>query len=280
MKGKELCEVLKRFRQEIAENNGIEYTPHPCHHEGDCEGTCPLCEQEVAFLYEELMKRANQGMPICTESRLLDELNVCKSTLDQVQFGNKMSYFSHFVFLIDQSELVDAHTAKSMEKTINETLSILKHDPYFLEMAKVSIVTFGDKIEQLQFFKDLEDVKDIDLTNGKGKYNLNIVWDFLSDRILSQKNIISRTTVLIFTAGYDEETLDAMFYNKESYEIQERFRVISFKKENCQREYAVYYQDFRLGSLFRTSGSIAVDEGISPIEELPPPPMGEINIVI
>ena len=53
-KGKDVCEELKRIRQEIADANEIEYTPHICTHEGDCAGSCPACEQEVRYLTEQL----------------------------------------------------------------------------------------------------------------------------------------------------------------------------------------------------------------------------------
>ena len=35
MKGKEICKNLKAIRQNIADANGIEYTPAICNHKGD-----------------------------------------------------------------------------------------------------------------------------------------------------------------------------------------------------------------------------------------------------
>ena len=64
MKGKEICEELKRIRKEIARRNDIDYTPAECTNEEDCAGVCPTCEREAAFIIDELMKRDAAGLPI------------------------------------------------------------------------------------------------------------------------------------------------------------------------------------------------------------------------
>jgi hypothetical protein len=87
MKGKEKCEFLKAFRMKIAEDNGISYTTEECHHDGDCTGTCPMCDRESSILLEELRKKdkiilKNDGK-LCLDdgeldfeqfSRLLDDM--------------------------------------------------------------------------------------------------------------------------------------------------------------------------------------------------------------
>ena len=55
--GKEVCLILKGIRQKIADANGISYQPKECHHEGDCAGTCPACEEEIRYLERELKAR-------------------------------------------------------------------------------------------------------------------------------------------------------------------------------------------------------------------------------
>lgn len=55
--GKEKCEALKSIRQQIAQANGIAYSPHPCTHQGDCPGTCPACEAEVQYLEREIIRK-------------------------------------------------------------------------------------------------------------------------------------------------------------------------------------------------------------------------------
>lgn len=48
--GKAKCEVMKQIRTIIAQANDIDLIAHPCNHKGDCKGTCPLCEDELAEL--------------------------------------------------------------------------------------------------------------------------------------------------------------------------------------------------------------------------------------
>ena len=60
-KGKSTCKLLKDIRQQIADANGISYQPKECHHEGDCAGTCPACEEEIRYLERELKARKGNG---------------------------------------------------------------------------------------------------------------------------------------------------------------------------------------------------------------------------
>ena len=57
MKGKDKCELLRSIRQSIAELNGIQYSPKECDHDECSIGTCPLCEEEVFWLMDELRKK-------------------------------------------------------------------------------------------------------------------------------------------------------------------------------------------------------------------------------
>ena len=52
--GKNICHALKTIRKQVAEANGIDYTPAPCHFDGDCSGTCPACEAEVQYIESQL----------------------------------------------------------------------------------------------------------------------------------------------------------------------------------------------------------------------------------
>lgn len=61
MKGKKRCKILKQIRKQIADANGIEYAISECPHKGDCAGTCPKCESEVAYLERELEKKRAAG---------------------------------------------------------------------------------------------------------------------------------------------------------------------------------------------------------------------------
>lgn len=77
-KGKVTCEKLKAIRREVAEKLGIEYSPKECTFEGDCLGTCPLCQQETDMLMEQLRIRLEE----CPE--LLDEIQCKVSEMYQI----------------------------------------------------------------------------------------------------------------------------------------------------------------------------------------------------
>jgi len=62
--GKRTCKILKEIRQQIAEKNDIEYVTSECHFRGECEGTCPKCEEELQYLENELNKRRQLGKAV------------------------------------------------------------------------------------------------------------------------------------------------------------------------------------------------------------------------
>ena len=62
--GKEICRHLKAVRRDIAEQNNIDLQQEECTHEGDCQGTCPKCEQEVQYLEQKLTERKRLGKAV------------------------------------------------------------------------------------------------------------------------------------------------------------------------------------------------------------------------
>ena len=60
-RGKKICETLKAIRCQIADANGIDYTPRVCNHKGICSGTCPACESERSFLEQQLRLKEKAG---------------------------------------------------------------------------------------------------------------------------------------------------------------------------------------------------------------------------
>lgn len=64
-KGKQTCRILKDIRRQIAEANDINLVISECTHRGDCLGTCPRCEAEVAYLERELARRQAMGKAVC-----------------------------------------------------------------------------------------------------------------------------------------------------------------------------------------------------------------------
>ena len=70
-KGKEKCEILKAIRAYVADKYGIEYTPSECNHKGECRGTCPKCDAELAELQEKLEA---QGIANISEDTKLSDM--------------------------------------------------------------------------------------------------------------------------------------------------------------------------------------------------------------
>lgn len=63
-KGKSVCNVLKDVRKAIADVNDIKYEPAECGFEGECRGTCPVCEAEVRYIERELKLRRLAGRAV------------------------------------------------------------------------------------------------------------------------------------------------------------------------------------------------------------------------
>lgn len=64
MKGKDKCQILKEIRAQIAAANDIEWVTDQCTHKGECRGTCPKCESEVAALEKALARRKAMGKTV------------------------------------------------------------------------------------------------------------------------------------------------------------------------------------------------------------------------
>ena len=85
MTGKEKCEFLKEIRKNMAKENGIPYEPRECHHEGDCLGTCPLCEVESQYILEELKKMESEGEKIQVDSYAIEVLELLSSNHETME---------------------------------------------------------------------------------------------------------------------------------------------------------------------------------------------------
>lgn len=56
----------------MADISGIEYEPHECEHEGDCPGTCPLCDAELQELNRLMREKGITDLDM--QSELLEEM--------------------------------------------------------------------------------------------------------------------------------------------------------------------------------------------------------------
>lgn len=56
-RGRDICNTLKAIRKQIADANGIAYSPEECHFTGECKGTCPKCELPVSDLFSTILAK-------------------------------------------------------------------------------------------------------------------------------------------------------------------------------------------------------------------------------
>lgn len=67
MNGKDKCKYLRDLRIKIAQQYGIEYTPHECHNTEPCSGTCEMCESELRTLNEKIWNKLGLSFDISEE---------------------------------------------------------------------------------------------------------------------------------------------------------------------------------------------------------------------
>ncbi len=70
-KGKIKCEMLKGIRAYVARKYGLEYTSTECTHQGDCSGTCPKCDAELADIQRQLEEH---GITDIAQDKVLSDL--------------------------------------------------------------------------------------------------------------------------------------------------------------------------------------------------------------
>lgn len=91
--GKKTCEKLKDLRKQVAEANGIEYEPAECTYEGDCPGTCPRCDAELADLQRQLDEKEARGEEIVYGD---GTMSVSVLTEEKQKIEKRSSHFIQF----------------------------------------------------------------------------------------------------------------------------------------------------------------------------------------
>ena len=176
-KGKVTCEKLKAIRREVAEKLGIEYSPKECTFEGECLGTCPLCQQETDMLMEQVRIRLEE------RSVLLDELQCKVSEMYQID-ADKEGDDSFVVVTegmpaeplqglvdVDDEPLEDDPLRKKYKEEFgceisDEQLSELKEN--YIEWglpplpAGIPPVPYNEEVEALSNYQSLEGTLDVD----------------------------------------------------------------------------------------------------------------------
>ena len=127
-KGKVTCEKLKAIRREVAEKLGIEYTPRECTFEGDCPGTCPLCQQETDLLMEQVNIRLQDNPELVEDiqSKVFDMLCM-KIESERSDKDEKLDdYIEMGIYpqqgLIDITEEEDVSENEPLEDMVEEPL--------------------------------------------------------------------------------------------------------------------------------------------------------------
>ena len=114
-KGKKICNLLKHIRMRIAEANHIPYHTKECDFKGECRGTCPACENELAYLLRQLELRRKAGKVIAVAGLCASLVTTtsCKDDHQELR-------------IIHQTEI--GHTDKEKTRPKTTTIKVQKKD--------------------------------------------------------------------------------------------------------------------------------------------------------
>ncbi len=79
MEGKEKCKMLRELRKKIAQENNIPFSSEECNYKGECKGTCPKCDAELAYLEAEVQRRNGLGKIVALSAGMALALSACNS---------------------------------------------------------------------------------------------------------------------------------------------------------------------------------------------------------
>ncbi len=138
MKGKRKCDFLRLIREEMAEKNGISYEPRKCDYQGDCPGTCPLCEQEAAELLDALKEKEAHGEEIKTVDEQTVNLACAFIRTDDAQNDADTEKGEDVTMGEIAYEDEKIRQRKIMELLLNtkETQGVVREEPYNTPMDK------------------------------------------------------------------------------------------------------------------------------------------------
>lgn len=168
MTGKEKCKLLRQIRQEIADSNGIVYITTDCTYEGnDCLGTCPKCDQEIAYLDAELNRKIADGEFVTISGISLDTFTAGISSADSSGFGSDslpmmgdiapidgdLSYPDYLSLTIDELDF-SVRTFNCLKRAnINTVADLIQNSPSSLmnvrNMGKKSIDEIIKKLDSM-----------------------------------------------------------------------------------------------------------------------------------
>ena len=121
MTGKEKCEFLKEICKNMAKENGISYEPRECHHEGDCTGTCPLCEKEAAELLAELKNKEKNGEKIQIDTEAIKVLEQISDRSEEIANEEEVELLGDIPSdFFEKTSLSDEKKRLEIERLIRE----------------------------------------------------------------------------------------------------------------------------------------------------------------
>lgn len=136
--GKKICNELKKVRRQIAEANGIAYSPTECHHKGNCAGTCPACEAEVKYLEHELSLRSMLGKAVVVAGL---GLSVASCTNAQATRPSKTSADQSNCEVYDTTEAVKGEIPLLVEGKV----PAIEESPVYQMVGEVADIPPADK---------------------------------------------------------------------------------------------------------------------------------------
>lgn len=86
--GKQICEILKEIRQQVAFENDIFLQTERCTFQGICTGTCPKCESELAYLNKMLKNREDHNISIIINKYEIEKI-ISSYNYNQENISNK-----------------------------------------------------------------------------------------------------------------------------------------------------------------------------------------------
>lgn len=89
--GKEKCEILKAIRNYVAWKYNLDFEPSECDHQGNCPGTCPKCDAELADLQKQLEAKGIKD--IAADEKLSELVN--EYLVASYAYQNDDEEFSH-----------------------------------------------------------------------------------------------------------------------------------------------------------------------------------------
>lgn len=84
--GRIKCDKLRAIRKKIAEVNDIEFETAECHHTGPCAGTCPVCDEEIRYLDEQIEKKKKRGEEVYIVNIAVSE-DICEEKTSDYSYS-------------------------------------------------------------------------------------------------------------------------------------------------------------------------------------------------